>query len=338
MKSQFGLTCILRSAFLISQLTLNVFVSAEPKVLINSTAIEERAIAIAENINKTAIAILSISSEEQTFENTLRPWNRLSAQLAQDFDALDALSNPDFSDSVTASQASDQLHAHLLEVTQNPEFNQILMNCSLNAAHNTELDPFQRYIGARFVNNGSDEPVYLLGTAEEQSSSEIDYSVLNLRSGPLAEDQVSDLARKILAENPDAVCIQEVAADDEAYILYEALQKNYTHFVYAPPSPILRLSRNDRKSGTLIASKFGADALEILLARSHRDRSDDRGEASIGGGIRGSWGDGNGIQWEGYARVEAHDGKGNYAEAEVTQKDDGTGNIDIRGGHESENK
>lgn len=86
-----------------------------------------------------------------------------------------------------------------------------------------------------------------------------------------------------------------------------------------------------------ISNDYG-NSYKMLLTRSHRDRNDDRGGASLEGGVTGKWGDGNGIQWEGYAKAEAHDRKGNYAEAEVVQKDDGTGRVDVRGGHEREKK
>jgi hypothetical protein len=339
MKPRFNLTCILGSAVLISQLTLSVAVAAEPGASFTTSGeIEKYAIDTVEKIRKTALTILSISSDQQTFENTLRPWSRLSAQLSQDLDALNELSKLDFPFSTTASQVSDGLHAYLLEVDQNPELRQTLMNCALAVAHNAELDPFQRYIGTRFVKNSSDEPVYLRGAAEEQHSPATDYTVLDLKSGSLTEVQVSGLAHEILSKNADAVCIQEIAADDHAYELYEVLHTNYAHFVYVPSSSTLSLSESHRTSGMFIASKLGANALEILLARSHRDRNDDRGGASCEGGVTGRWGDGNGIQWEGYVRGEAHDGKGNYAEGQVTQKDDGTGKVDIRGGHESDNK
>jgi len=114
MKSQFSVACILGSAIFISQLPLSVSVSAEPKVsFTTSREVEKYAIDIVENINKTALTILSIPSDQQTFENTLRPWNQLSAQLSQD---LDALSKIDFPSDATSSQVYDELNAYWFEV------------------------------------------------------------------------------------------------------------------------------------------------------------------------------------------------------------------------------
>lgn len=337
MRSQFSITCILRSAIFISPLILSSSAAAEPGIFFTaSEEVEKHATDLVENIHNIAVNILSVPPEEQTFENTLKPWNRLSAELSQGLDALNALSNLDLSSSATAVEVYNKLQAYLLEVTQNPELRQALINCSLSIAHNPKLDPFQRYIGARFIKNNSNELVYLCGAEEGQNTFTTDYTVLNITWGSITEAQVSELAYKILSENAGVVCIQEVAADDYAYDLYKVLHKNYAHFVYVPPS--LNLAGHRQKNGMLIASKFGGDGLEVLLARSHKDRNEDRGGASLEGGFRGSWGDGNGIHWEGYAKAEAHDGRGNYAEAEVTQKDDGTGSVDVRGGHDSENK
>lgn len=339
MRSQFSLTCILGSAVFISQLALNVSVAAEPRAsFATSTEIEKYAIDTVENIRKTAFTILSTPPNEQTFENILRPWNRLSAQLSQDLDALHALSRLDVPSSETAAQVADGLQAYLLQVDQNPELRQTLIDCSLGIAQNPELDPFQRYIGARFVRDASNEPVYLCGSAGEGNSPAKDCTVFSLKSGSLKGTQVSDLAHKILSENADAICVQEVAAEDDAYELYKILRTHYAHFVYVPSSSASSSLGNHRESGLLIAGKFRGDLPKILLARSHRDRDNERGGASGEVGVSGSWGDGKGIQWEGYVKGEAHDGQGNYVEGQVTQRDDGTGKVDVRGGHESDDK
>jgi hypothetical protein len=129
MKPQFSLTCVLGSAIFLSKLTLGDSVAAEQRVSLKTSGeVEECARGIAENIRKTAEAILCIPLEQQAFENTLRPWNRLSAQLSQDFNVFDALSKLDSSSSIIASQISDDLKAYLLEVTQNLDLRQTLMN------------------------------------------------------------------------------------------------------------------------------------------------------------------------------------------------------------------
>ncbi|MBI3236923.1 MAG: endonuclease/exonuclease/phosphatase family protein [Chlamydiales bacterium] len=329
MRSQFTFTRVLGSAIFISQLALNASVAEEPRAsFATSREIERYAVDTIEKIHRTAVDILSTPSGEQTFENTLRPWNRLSAQLSQDLDALNALSRLDVPSSETAAQVADGLQAYLWEVDQSLELHQTLIDCSMGIAQNPELDPFQRYIGARFIRGASNEPVYLCGSVEEGNSPARDYAAFSLKSGSLQEAQVTDLAHKILSANADAICVQEVVADVDAYDLYKVLRAHYAHFVYVPPSSV-----NDRKRGMLIASKFRGDLPKILLARSHGDSG--RGGASAEVGVSGSWGNGNGIQWEGYVKGEAHDGQGNYVEGQVTQRDDGTGQVDVRGGHES---
>jgi hypothetical protein len=168
-------------------------------------------------------------------------------------DALGKLSSPL---NTIASQTSDDLHAYLLEVIQNPELHQTLMNCSLSTACNAELDPFQRYIGAPFVKNGSNEPVYLRRSSEDQNISATGFTILNLKFESFASSEASDLANRILSENADVVYVQEVATDDYAYDLYEFLQKDYAHFIYIPPAATLDLTKSGYKSGMLIASKY----------------------------------------------------------------------------------
>lgn len=327
MRSQFAR--ILGSAIFISQLTLNASAREELRVsFATSREIEEYATDTVENIRRVACTILSTPSDEQTFENTLRPWNRLSAQLSQDLDDLHALSRLDVPSRETAAQVADGLQAYLWEVDQSLELSQALIDCSMGIAQNPELDPFQRYIGARFVRGASNEPVYFSGSLEEGFPAR-DYAAFSMKTGSLKEAQVANLAHRILSANADAIYVQEVAADIDAYDLYEILRAHYAHFVYVPPSSI-----TNRKSGVLIAAKCRRDLPKILLTRSHADSG--RGGASGEVGITGSWGNGNGIQWEGYVKGEAHDGQGNYIEGQVTQRDDGTGQVDVRGGHESD--
>lgn len=328
MRSQFAR--ILGSAIFISQLTLNASAREESRdSFATSREIEEYATDTVDNIRRVASAILSTPPDEQTFENTLRPWNRLSAQLSQDLEALNELSRLDVPSSETAAQVADGLQAYLWEVDQSLELRQTLIDCSMGIAQNPALDPFQRYIGARFVRGAFNEPVYFSGSLEEGCPAR-DYAAFSLKTGSLRETQVTNLAHQILSANADAICIQEVGADVDAYDLYKSLRAHYAHFVYVPSSSV-----NHRKNGALIAAKFRGDLPKILLARSHGDSG--RGGASAEVGVSGSWGNGNGIQFEGYIKAEAHDGQGNYVEGQVTQRDDGTGQVEVRGGHESNN-
>jgi hypothetical protein len=322
MKSRFGLTYMFRSAFLALQFILCVPLSAA--ILMDSMEIEERVVLIAEKIDETAKAILSIAPEGHTFENTLKLWNQLSTELLQELDALNSV------DTMMTSQLSDYLQSYFMEVVQDPELSQILMDCSYKVAQNMEIDPFQRYVGSRLIENGS-EPVYFNGIAEEKNDVETVSNLLNFKS----EAQVSQLAYKILSANADAVCIHDIVADHHAYALYNTLKKNYAHFIYVPARSIFNFANSNQKKGMLIASKFNEDEFGIFLAHSRRDSNDDRGGASCQIGIDAAWGDGKGIQWEAYFSGEIHDNKGNYLEGEVTQRDNGSGRFDIHGGHES---
>ena len=225
MKSQLNLACIFGSLVLTSHL------AAESQF----TLVAEE---YADNICRTANAILSVPEGQQTFENTLRPWNRLSAQLKAELPPNE-----------TASQMLNDVRAYLLEVSRDPELHQAMMSCSFSVAQNAELDPFQRYIGARFIKNGSNEPVYLQGESVEKDTVAADFALSSFKSS--ADGQFSDLISALLSDGVDVACIQDVLADDHAYDLYEAIKGNYAHFIYIPPAAALEGS-----SGMLIASKY----------------------------------------------------------------------------------
>ncbi len=85
-------------------------------------------------------------------------------------------------------------------------------------------------------------------------------------------------------------------------------------------------------------SEFALKRFIAVPFRIRDNRDNDRGGKTCEGGVSASWGDGVAIQWEGYLKGEVYDGKGNYAEVRATQKEDGTGIVDICGGYESKNK
>jgi hypothetical protein len=232
MKSQMNLACIFGSLLLTSHL------AAESQF---SLMAEE----YVDNICRTANAIVNVPEGQQTFENTLRPWDRLSAKLKADSCAAEAQLPPN----ETASQMLNDLRAYLAEVSRDPELHQAMMSCSSSVVQNAELDPFQRYIGARFIKNGSSEPVYLQGESVEKNTAAADFALLNFKSS--ADGQFSDLISALLSEGIDVACIQDVLADAHAYDLYEAIRGNYAHFIYIPPGAVLEGSR-----GMLIASKY----------------------------------------------------------------------------------
>ncbi len=321
MKGCLGLFCFLRLALLFLPFTLSVSLLAHEKgFLINSIEIEEYTAAIVTSIDATAIAILSIPNKQHTFDNTLKPWNRLCAQLSQTLDVLQEL---EVRYGEVASQRAEELYAYFMEIMQSHDLHEIFMNCSFDAFHNLELDSFERYIGARFLANNLNGPIYLYEYVEEHNPSEI----------PM-ETQIAEISYEILSEEADAVCIRNITTDDHAHGLYQTLKKRYSHFIYTPPSSVLHISNNHRKKGMLIASKRHKDAFDIFTVGS---RGNDSG-ASCETGVSATWGGANGIQWEGYIKAEVHDDRGNYAEGQITQRNDGSGQVDVRGGHESTTK
>jgi hypothetical protein len=352
MRSLFSLFCILESAIFISLPASGIAVSTEPLIfLTTSIEAQEYASNIAKTIHNTVNAILRVPSDQQTFENILQPWNQLFAQLPQDFEALGTFGKRDPSSHIIVSQTLDDLHAYWLEVTQDPELCQALINCSLGIDYDTTLDPFQRYMATRCIKKNANAPVYLLGFAEEKNSPAIDVTVLNLASGSFL-DNIPDLANQVLSESVDAVCIREVVSDDHAHHLYKALQWNYAHFIYFPPTVGLSPPMSYRNSGTVIASKRGhayfnfkdngSDTHRSLLlplsAFSQLHTFVSKRQESGGGSaevvITYEWGGKDGSELSVSIKGEAHDSYGNYVEATASQNSDGEGKAEVKGGYE----
>lgn len=125
-----------------------------------------------------------------------------------------------------------------------------------------------------------------------------------------------EVAEYVLNAAPDMVQISKVSSN-QAADLYHSLQKDYQHFLYVPSSHLF------------IASKDLIDVIAISSQGNDRSRG-----TSAELGVDLSWGDKEGPHIGGYVNVEVHDDKGNYVEGRVEQRDDGSGNASVRGGHE----
>ena len=69
--------------------------------------IQEYVTEVKELAYKTAEAILSIPANAQTFDNTLRPWNRLSSKIARGINRLQEKAKVSYSSSATSSYLTD---------------------------------------------------------------------------------------------------------------------------------------------------------------------------------------------------------------------------------------
>lgn len=98
--------------------------------------------------------------------------------------------------------------------------------------------------------NGQDSNslVFLYEPSGERKNDNTDFSLINFKSESLIDNQVLNLADKILLENGDVVCIQNISSDEDGNNLYELLKKNYTYSLYMSP-------KEDSK-GMLLVSKY----------------------------------------------------------------------------------
>ena len=300
MKSRLNLTCILGFAVLVSKVSLAATIEMSPSERPTSIhEVQEYTAHIADTISHITESILSILPEQHTFENTLKPWNQLCILLSKNIHTLNNIAESDLISNTTASQALGDLKAFLLQTLNFHDLPRILAACSQKILEANVSTPFQRHIATRFINNSWQESLGLLHPTQERTT---------------PKRAIMDLDSTDFMEIPEAtVAYVPKSFIEEAYNLQKDPQQGVMNLQF-----------------TSVLGRFN-----ILPIRSNRDRDDNKSGGSIEGGITGTWGDGNGIQWEGYVKGEAHDGKGNYAEGKITQRDDGTGKIDAHGGHEN---
>ncbi len=257
MKAPFNYPFLLGSFVSLLQLTPGLSFANELRYFMDpSKEIEAQAYSLTEQIQTTASSILSIPTNNQTFENTIRPWSRLSAQLKQDLKTLNE--QRDSSSPISGSNEifSNSLHGYILAAAHDPELQHALLNCFMSMPLDPELNPFELYIARRFIYDNSNAPIYIQGYTEEKEATGTDFSQLTFQSGPRSLSQIADLSNAILSQNADIVFIQELKADDHALELYQVLKECYAHFIYIPPSTALAKSQSNCDNGMLIASKF----------------------------------------------------------------------------------
>lgn len=233
MKSQLILACILSSIAVILPLQGRALETGSFQQDLSFTSpleIQKYAREITQNAYQMIEKILSIPSDQQTFENTLRPWNQLKGDLASSFKQLNELAEGS-SLSVAASQAMQDLRVFLMEISQDAELHDALIGYSLKINHNPAATPFERYIANQFLSNNRGEFAHLRGSVQEKNTNEIDFTILNLKSADFPIDQTLDLAKKISLAHADVICIHEISPND-AHDVFQALQEDYAHFLY----------------------------------------------------------------------------------------------------------
>lgn len=234
---KFILKCVLSVAFFMSQISATTY--QEMEAYIHN---------VKESIKETNETILAIPLDQQTFANTLKPWIQLLGQIHRSFNALHVFAqrNPEISQSI------EDLLSFFLDIVQdNPNLYQALANCSEKISQDPELNPFQSYLANCFIE----------GVSAEKNEDETDLYVLNLES--FLESSASTLAKTILSQEADVICIQKMSTDC-AYDLYELLQDTYAHFLYMlPANPTLAFQKYHPINGLLIASKYPIENVQF---------------------------------------------------------------------------
>ena len=210
MKNSRIFTYVIGSTIL-SQLACGLSLEANNHSLKIHQELQEQAIHSAELVRLTADTTASIPEEDQTFENTLKPWIRLTAQIPSELHYL--IEN---------------------EIQQNPALSLALLKFAHNAPHNSRLNNYQRYLTHRFLNNAQ-QPVetnfiYLKGSSEEKTNTQSDFKILNFDADSFIDDQMSTFIEKIKLSDGDIIIMQNLTAADDVSTLSQLLKKDFAHF------------------------------------------------------------------------------------------------------------
>jgi hypothetical protein len=115
--------------------------------------VEEYSVFVSKQITQAAESILSLPSEEQTYENTLGAWNQLYTDLSQHFQMLHIIADSNSPSNETAYLAIKNLNAFLASTQNYPPLYRILEDSALRTLRDSESTSAQRDIAICFIKN-----------------------------------------------------------------------------------------------------------------------------------------------------------------------------------------
>ncbi len=166
---KFILKCLLGITFCLSQISATSYKEIENHIHI-----------VQESLKETSKTILTTPPDQQTFENTLKPWIQHLKELPQIFTELSSSlkTNP----SKEVSQTLENFLEFLLKIYQDSELEQALTDCAKKISGDVSLNPFKRYLATCLMQEVSDKLIYLSGSSIEKNDSEKELHILNLES------------------------------------------------------------------------------------------------------------------------------------------------------------
>src|SRR5581483_4613900 len=210
--------------------------------------------------------IASIYFEKRTFENTLKAWNQLGYKVAETSRALSSIGNP--------MLIHDWNVFVDMTVFQNRDLNRALIAYANCPPDHEALNPYQLRSLDLFLSkvHQDDSPTYthLKGLIEDNDFSGERLTILNLSAKSKGELSLEHLVEKILAEDPDVVCIQDITEDGSSYELYDFLKRHYAHFFMTIDIRGLTSALLPNKS-LLIASKCSMENPEFVPLSENKD-------------------------------------------------------------------
>jgi hypothetical protein len=212
---------------------------------------------IAHSAYKTVDSILSLPPDEQTFDNTLKPWDQLISQLSRTFNTLNELVESQAPLASLAFRSLKDLSQLASDIHQNRVLCQTLLSSSEKALKDTSLNAFQHHLASCFVTNNFNTPLYIKGALSEKQRPDKRFTVLELDGLSFLENYEPGTSGDNYLSHADILCIHGVFGEDAAYQAYEALQKSYAHFIYVNSnSSPLRFPKEVSSGSLLIASKY----------------------------------------------------------------------------------
>ncbi|MDR3624559.1 MAG: endonuclease/exonuclease/phosphatase family protein [Chlamydiales bacterium] len=209
---------------------------------------------------KTVEFILSTPSDQQTFENSLYLWNKLSSQIYKQFNMLHEATKSNVpEESEMATWALEELRAIALDLSQNDNLSHILLSAAKQERKDDSITSFRSVIAEGYIQNKGAKYIHnwVSNSSNEKICQNNELSATTLSTVNLAKDS--------LPTNVDILCIQEIFYDD-VYEVYQLLLGHaYDHIIYFRPCNIrLDLSPSDQYTGgMLIASKYPLTEIQV---------------------------------------------------------------------------
>lgn len=231
---------------------INVAQAASPEEI--QLSIDKIRVAAADTVE----LILATPFDQQTFENSLGPWNRLSSNIYKRFNEFQKSTlSENYEEREKAVWAIEALRTISLDLTQNDALTHSLLIAAEKFMETDSCDPIKAAIAEGYLQN---KPMKYSHTCITRNSNE---KVCEDKELSFYTITSKDLTNYTIPADADVLCIQEIFFDDAHEVHKLLLSHFYDQIIYFQPCNVrLDISSNQCSGGILIASKYPLEQLQ----------------------------------------------------------------------------